>query len=93
MSRKYTETDFQHIVNNLIDYLKAKCEDGTDITTWQLLEAAGYDMDEFDDYDLMDIHNGLLESAKDNHIILDMSAHKNMLEGLSYNLDYIVHRE
>ena len=38
MSKQYTETDFQHIVNNLIDYL-LECEDGTDITTSQLLRA------------------------------------------------------
>ena len=91
MSKQYTETDFQHIVNNLIDYL-LECEDGTDITTSQLLRAVGYNMDEFDDYNLMDIHDGLFKAAKTSHLILDMSAHENMVEGLPFNLDFIVYR-
>ena len=92
MSKQYSETDFQYIVNKLIDYLR-ECEDGTDITTWQLLRAADYDTEDFDTYDLMDIHDTLFKAAKDNHIILDMSAHENMVEGLPFNLDYIVHNK
>ena len=91
MSKQYTKTDFHHIVDDLIDYLR-ECEEGTDITTGQLLQAAGYNVDEFGISDLMDIHDELIKTAKHNHIILDMSAHENMVEGLPYNLDFIVYR-
>ena len=46
MSENYSKADLRHIAENLIKNLR-ECEDGTDITTWQLVKAAGYDMDEF----------------------------------------------
>ena len=54
------------------------------------LKAVGYDMNDFEEFDLFDIHSALFKAARGNHITLDMSAHKNKVEGLPYNLDYIV---
>ena len=51
MSKQYTETDFQHIVNNLIEELRG-CEDGTDIISGQLIQLTGCDPEEFDDSEL-----------------------------------------
>lgn len=47
-------------------------------------------MDSFDEADLFEIHELLFELAGENHILLDMSAHEYRLEGLAYNLDFIV---
>ena len=89
MSEKYSKADLRHIAEDLIEDLR-ECEDGTDITTWQLVKAAGYDMDEFGEWDLFEINDALFRAAKANHITLDMSSHEGLAEGLPYNLDFIV---
>ena len=85
-SEKYSRTDLRHIAGNLIEDLR-ECEDGTDITTWQLVKAAGYDMDEFGEWDLFDVHDALFRAAKANHITLDMLAHDGLEEGWLRELD------
>lgn len=69
MSKNHTKSDLKEMVEDLINNLR-KYEDGTIITTWQLMKAAEAD-----------------------HIILDMSSHEEKLEGLPYNLDFVVHNE
>ncbi|MCR5649686.1 MAG: hypothetical protein K6F86_00720 [Lachnospiraceae bacterium] len=90
MGERYSKEDLRDIAESLIEDLR-ECEDGTDITTWQLVKAAGYDMDNFKEWDLFDVHDALFHAAKANHITLDMSAHEGKEEGLPYNLDFIVH--
>ena len=92
MNRIRSEEEIRHIVNDLIEELR-KCEDGTDITTCQLIKLTGYDLDGFDDSDLFSIHFALFEAAEADHITLDMSAHRDKLEGLPFNLDFIVHNQ
>lgn len=92
MSENYSKADLRHIAEGLIEDLR-ECEDGTDITSGQLIKSAGYDMDEFDTFDLIDIHDALFRAAKANHIMLDMSAHEGKVEGLPFNLDFIVHNQ
>lgn len=92
MSENYSKADLRHIAEGLIEDLR-EYEDGTDITTWQLVKSAGYDMDEFQTFDLIDIHDALFRAAKANHITLDMSAHEGKVEGLPFNLDFIVHNK
>ena len=89
MSEQYSKADIQVIAEGLIEELR-ECEDGTDITTCQLLSSSGYDLDEFDCRDFFHIHDALFKAARANHISLDMSAHKNKVEGLPYNLDFVV---
>ena len=89
MGENYSKADLRHIAEYLVEDLR-ECDDGTTITSWQLLKTAGYDMEEFDQWDLFEIHDALFRTAKANRITLDMSAHKDKVEGLPYNLDFIV---
>ena len=89
VNKEYSKAEIKRIAEKLIEYLR-ECDDGTAITTRQLLKAAGYDMKSFEQCDLFDIHSAIFKAARANHITLDMSAHKDKLEGLQYNLDYIV---
>ena len=90
MSEKYTKEELKYIADSLVEDLR-ECEDGTEITTCQLLHAAGYDISEFEWDNLFDIHDALFRAARANHITLDMSKHEGLEEGLPYNLDFIVH--
>ena len=92
MSERYTKEDLRSIAEDLIEDLR-EMEDGTAITTWQLLKALGYDMDEFEFMDLFEVHAAIFDAARRHHITLDMSAHDEKVEGLLYNLDYIVHNQ
>ena len=89
MSENYSKADLRCIAESLIDELR-ECDDGTDITTWQLMESAGYEMDDFSNMDLFEVHDALFIVARANHIKLDMSAHEKMVQGVPYSLDYIV---
>lgn len=90
MSENYTKADLRHIAKWLIEDLR-ECEDGTSFTTRQLVEAAGYEMDEFREGDLLRIHNALFKAAKADHFFLDMSRHYGSGEGLPYDLEFVVH--
>ena len=79
------------IVKNLVKELR-ECPEGTRISTAELLRRAGREED-IDSIDLIAIHNELVEAAKVDNIILDMSEHDCRVEGLSYNLEYIVHNK
>ena len=89
MSKGYSESDIKQIAEDLVEELR-ECDNGTVTTTWQLLKATDYDMNDFEQSDLFDIHSALSKAARADHITLDMSSHKNKLDGLLYNLDYIV---
>jgi len=89
MSERFSKAEIKQIVEDLVEELR-ECDNGTVITTGLLLKAAGYDINDFEQFDMFDIHSALFKVARAEHITLDMSAHKDKLEGLSYNLDYIV---
>ena len=91
MNEYYTKTDLRRIVRAVNKKLR-ECEDGTDITTCQLVVETGYDVKRLSEGDLLDIHEALFRAAKASNITLDMSAHEGMEEGLPYNLDFIVRR-
>lgn len=84
-----TKTEIRYIAEDLVDELR-EMQDGTEITSWQLLKAGGYDPQELDFSELMDYHQYLLRIARANHITLDMSKHEGKVEGLPYNLDFVV---
>lgn len=82
---------FYDEISYMIDLLR-EMEDGEATTTSMLLKEA-YGGDDLDEGDLMDIHSELFTVAKANGIELDMSAHLGKLEGLPYNLDFVVHNK
>ena len=84
-----TKTELRYIAEDLVDELR-EMPDLSETTSWQLLKVGGYDPDEFDFSDLMEYHQALFRTAKANHITLDMSKHENKVEGLPYNLDFVV---
>lgn len=86
---KLTEEDLKEIGRSFIEDLR-ECEDGTSVTTWQLVMEAGYDETDFEWGDLFVVHRALFDAARKNHITLDMSAHRDMDEGMPYHLDFIV---
>ena len=79
------------IVAVLIDHLKA-APDGYAVTTYLLLENAGYDARSFVFADLFEIHIALFEAAEEAGLILDMSKHLNKVEGLPFHLDFILRK-
>lgn len=81
----------EEIIPVLIERLKAS-PDGYDITTAQLLQVAGYRLDDFEFMDLFDIHFALFEAAEKAGLTLDMSSHENKVEGLPFNLDFILRK-
>ena len=85
----YTKEEIRHIAEGLVDELR-EMPDGTRITSAQLLIKYGYDLKEFGEWGLFDFHYALDRAAKANHITLDMSDHKDKVEGLLYNLDFAV---
>lgn len=47
-------------------------------------------MDKFDQWDLFEIHDALFRAARASYITFDTSGHMDKVEGLPYNLDFIV---
>jgi len=87
MSEKYSKEDIRNIAEDLVEELR-ECEDGTIISTSELAKQAGYD--DLDLEDLFALHDVLFRAARRNKIKLDMSAHDGMVEGLPFNLQFVV---
>jgi len=87
----HTKSEINTIVQKLLDEIEWM-PDGRWASTAKLLEEAGFDRDGLQD-DLMEIHFSLIEAAKAENILLDMSSHEGKLEGLPYNLDFQVFHE
>lgn len=84
-----TKTEIRQIAEDLVEELR-EMPDKTEITSAQLLKKGGYDPQEFDFEDLFDYHFALFRAAKASHITLDMSKHEDKVEGLPFNLDFVV---
>ncbi len=84
-----TKTELRYMAEDLVEELR-EMPDGTEITSWQLLKVGGYDPQELDFSELIDYHQYLFRIARANHITLDMSKHEGKVEGLPYNLDFVV---
>lgn len=89
MSNQLTENEIKEIAKELVEELRER-EDGERITTALLLKESGFDQ-EYDSLDLLRIHEALFEASDNAGITLDMSEHEKKMEGLSYNLDFIIH--
>jgi hypothetical protein len=87
MSDKYSKNDIKYIAEDLVEELR-ECKDGTVTTTAMLAKKYGYDGMEMED--LFDLHDALFRTVKANKITLDMSEHDGKVEGLPFNLTFIV---
>ncbi|MGN0361911.1 MAG: hypothetical protein ACI4ET_03640 [Bilifractor sp.] len=85
------KSDLKHIAEDLIEDLR-KMDDGSRTTTSRLLMARGYTDREFSPIEMIEIHDDLFKAAKANHITLDMSEHDGKVEGLPFNLEFIVRK-
>ena len=66
-----------------------KLPDGSEETTVSLLKAAGYDP-LCHEKELNELHNALFKAAKKADVDLDMRKHDGLLEGLPYNLEFVI---
>ena len=85
------KTKLAEVITVLIERLQA-APDGYDITTAQLMQVAGYRLEDFEFMDLFDIHFALFEAAEKAGLTLDMSSDENKVEGLPFNLDFILRK-
>ena len=80
------------LIRSLVEKLR-ELPDGYAVSTWGLLELTGNLSDENNtDAALTAIDRALFKAAEKENIILDMSAHEGMCEGLPYALDFVVRK-
>ena len=88
---KEAQAAYQSAILRMVDALKEM--EGEEISTVQLMDevfGAANGRDCFDE--LFQIDQDVKEAAQAAGLILDMSKHENRLEGLPFNLDYLVRR-
>ena len=90
MNNQLTENQIKDIALELVDKLRER-NDGERITTALLLKESGFDQ-EYDSLDLIRIHETLIKASDNAGITLDMSEHQNKMDGLSFNLAFIIHK-
>ena len=69
-----TKEEMQSLVAQLVDELR-EMPDHTELTTWQVIKAAGYADNDYSTIDLMNIDYELRRAARKAHITLDGSKH------------------
>lgn len=89
---KMSREEIRHIAEALVDELR-ECEDGYITTTGRLAAALGYSEEKLGVMEKIDLHEALLRAAKANHITLDISSHDGKIEGLPFNLEFVVHNK
>lgn len=83
----YSKEEILQIAEYLVEELR-ELDDGASTTTAKLAADCGYD--DMDMSELFELDEALFKAAKKNHIKLDLSSHKDMVEGLPFNLDFVV---
>ena len=89
---KMSKEEIRHIAEDMIEELR-ECEDGYVTTSGRLARAYGYGEEELGFMGMFDLHEALFRAARANHITLDMSSHEGKVEGLPFNLDFVVHNK
>lgn len=79
----------KEMISKMIQVLK-KLPEGTEITTFLLVREAGFDVSIYDSKTLFPLHFAIFDEAEKSGLELDMTKHENKLEGLPFNLDYVV---
>ena len=77
------------MVAKMVDVLR-ELPEGTEITTYQLAKKAGFNISIYDASTLFPLHFAIFDAAEKAGMELDMSKHENKIEGLPFNLDYVV---
>lgn len=80
-------SETQAIADAMVDVLRGY-ENGSRTTTARLarqLRCADLSL-----FDLLDVHNVLLRTARENHMELDFSEHEGKVEGWPFNIEFIV---
>ncbi len=65
---------------------------GTEITSAQLIQKGGLDPNTLDEEDLLEFHEVCFVAAKACGVTLDMSKHAFRLEGLPWNLEFVIRK-
>lgn len=65
-------------------------DDGTSVSTLELMNSLGEDTDQYDFSDMMDIHDQLFRHAKKKHIKLYSPDYDGTPVGIPYAIDYVV---
>ena len=82
--------ELEPVVKRMMECIE-EFPDGTEITTYHLVKHAGFDAEKLYD-DMFDIHFNLFSEAEKANITLDMSKHDGLVEGLPFNLDYVIRK-
>ena len=87
--KEYTDEKLDEIAEKMIAFLR-KQEDGYDTTTGIMAHVMGYP--DLSMEDLMDLNMKVFALAEKNGIVLDMSKHEGLFEGLPFNLDFVLRK-
>lgn len=87
--KEYADEKLDEIAEKMIVFLK-KQENGYDTTTAIMAREMGYPDLSFED--LMNLNMKVFELAEKNGIVLDMSKHEGLFEGLPFNLDFVLRK-
>ncbi len=79
----------KEMISKMIQVLQ-ELPEGTEITTFQLVRKAGFDISIYDAKTLFPLHFAIFDAAEKSGLKLDMTKHENKLEGLPFNLDFVV---
>lgn len=84
-----TKDEIRFIVQDVIDELR-NLPDGYETTSGRLLFSIGHDLSDMPESELLEYHQQLFKMAEVNHIVLDISKHYGLFQGLPWNLDFVV---
>ena len=93
MKNALTKPDMKTLVSQLGSLLD-EYEDGETTTLIRMLEQLGYDTNEFDHLELMEIMESFLDEALTRKcVMLDASAHRGKEVGMPYLMDLVIRKD
>ena len=92
MKNAPTKPDMKTVLSQLVSLLD-EYEDGEATTLIRMLEQLGYDTNEFDHLELMEILDSFIDEAlKRKGVILGAFAHRGKEVGMPYLLDFMIRK-
>ena len=89
MDRKYSDKKIDKIAEEMVNRL-LKQENGFESSVGKLVDELGYSNMEI--LDMMELNQKVFAQAEEQGLILDMSMHDGLEEGLPFNLDFVLKR-